>query len=84
MAGVNTTISVICTVSSGETFQGWFKVGSNARQITTKVDDRVNFRSDGDRHTLKLNKIQDRDWGVYECRATSGAKKTFTLSILRK
>lgn len=83
MIGVGTTISVVCTIT-GETFDGWYRIGNNARKITTKIDDRINYKSEGDRHTLKISKTEDGDHGVYECRATSGSKKAFTLSILCK
>lgn len=84
MVGVGTTISVVCTITDGETFDGWYRTGNNARKITTKIDDRINYKSEGDRHTLKISKTEDGDHGIYECRATSGSKKAFTLSILCK
>ena len=71
-------VSVDCTLTGGETFDGWFKDGSKVSNSQT-----VRVETDGNIHTLRFTNVELSQGGQYECRGSTN-RKTFTLGVACK
>ncbi|XP_032241010.1 neural cell adhesion molecule 2 [Nematostella vectensis] len=66
------SLRVDCTVSGGETFEGWFSPGG--ARVSDQEIERIHSDRNGDRYTLHVNNITVQDGGQYTCRGNTGNK----------
>ena len=61
------TIQPWCSVTDGETFDGWYD--PKGIKITTDKSERKHVESIGDKHTLSIKNVDPAaDGGIYQCR----------------
>ena len=78
---VGEKIAVLCTVSGGETFSGWYKPGGS--RVTDTPTATIRVEASGNTYKLTFADVKVSQGGKYQCRGSKNSKD-FLLQVACK